>query len=70
MAADAGADTYLTGELKYHEKLMSRELGINIVCGGHFFTEFPVCRMLEKTIGGLCPNVYAEIFFSNKTEIV
>ncbi len=69
-AAQAGADTYLTGELKYHEKLMSGELGINIVCGGHFFTEFPVCRMLEKTIGGLCPNVYAEIFFSNKTEIV
>lgn len=66
IAAQAGADTFLTGELKYHEKLSASDFGVNLICAGHFFTEFPVCSFLEKTVKKLCPDAAVEVVFSNK----
>ncbi len=60
-----GADTYLTGELKHHERLMAAELGINLLAAGHFFTEYPVCAFIEKTLKGICPNANISTVFSN-----
>lgn len=56
---DAGADTYVTGELKYHEILLARKRGLNVVEAGHFETEnpavFALCDTLaEKFPGTVC----------------
>lgn len=66
LAASVGADTYVTGELKHHERLSADDYGINLICAGHFFTEYPVCAFLKKTVNEICPNAEAEVIFSNK----
>ena len=66
VAAAHGADTYVTGELKYHERLSATDFGINLICAGHFFTEYPVCEFLKKTVNTICPDASAEVIFSNK----
>lgn len=65
LATAAGADTFLTGDLKYHELLSSTEHNINLVCAGHFFTEYPVCDFLTKTVREICPEASVENYFSN-----
>ncbi len=66
VAAAAGADTYVTGELKYHERLSATDFGMNLISAGHFFTEYPVCAFLCKTVKEICPKAEIEIIFSNK----
>ncbi len=44
------ADAFLTGEAKYHEYLLSEELGVSLFVAGHFETENVVCEYLGKTI--------------------
>lgn len=66
LAKEAGADTYITGDAKHHEYIGAEDFGISLICAGHFFTEYPVCEFLEKTLNGICPNVKTEIYFSNK----
>jgi len=65
VAAAAGADTYVTGELKYHERLSAADFGMNLICAGHFFTEYPVCAFLERTVKELLPEAEVEVVFSN-----
>ena len=66
VAAAAGADTFVTGELKYHERLSAKDFGINLICAGHFFTEYPVCAFLEGTVKELCPDAEIKTVFSNE----
>ncbi len=65
VAAASGADTYVTGELKYHERLSAVDFNMNLICAGHFFTEYPVCEFLKETVMGICPDAEVEIYFSN-----
>lgn len=62
LAKNTGADAYLTGELKYHQMLMACELGMNIVCAGHFYTERPVCEVIRREISDICSDIYTEIY--------
>lgn len=66
VSAAAGADTYVTGELKYHERLSASDFNMNLICAGHFFTEYPVCDILKKTLGDICPDAEIENYFSNQ----
>ncbi len=52
-----GCDTYLTADIKYHQFLRARELGINLIDGDHFGTENPVVPYLASVLGGKFPNV-------------
>ncbi|MBR6411140.1 MAG: Nif3-like dinuclear metal center hexameric protein [Clostridia bacterium] len=45
-AIQAGADTFVTGELGYHTLIEANELGINLIEAGHFETEDPVTEAL------------------------
>ena len=45
-AAMQGADTYVTGDVKYHEAQHAQELGINLIDAGHFGTEMPIAQTL------------------------
>ena len=66
IALDAGADTYVTGDMNYHEYLSAPEKKMNLITAGHFHTEFPVCRVLERMISGICPDAYVEVYCSDK----
>lgn len=65
LAAVSGADTYLTGELKHHERLMAEDVNMNLLAAGHFFTEYPVCEFIEKTVKEICPEAEIKTVFSN-----
>ncbi len=45
-ARSAGADLYLTGEVKYHHALLARDVGIAVIDAGHFPTERPAAALL------------------------
>ena len=45
-ARAAGADTYLTGELKHNQLTDAPEWGINLIAAGHFYTEDLICSRL------------------------
>ncbi len=66
LAAEMGADTFVTGELKHHGRLSARDFNMNLICAGHFFTEYPVCFFLRETVKGLCEGADVEAFFSNQ----
>ena len=52
--------------MKYHELLSASDFKVNLITAGHFFTEYPVCEFLLKTIGEICPEAEARIVFSNR----
>lgn len=49
-AAAAGADTYLTGELKHDQLTEAPERGMNLIMGGHFYTENLVCDRIRDLL--------------------
>jgi len=61
-ARAAGADTYVSGELKYHQLTDAPEEGMNLIEAGHFHTEFPVCEMLKTLLAEIDPTIETEIY--------
>lgn len=55
LAKKLGCDTYLTGEVKHHQWLEAKAEGMNLVEGGHFATENPVCRALVEQLRAAYP---------------
>ncbi len=47
-AYNAGADVYITSEIKHHEAQLALELGINLIDAGHFETENIICNFMEE----------------------
>lgn len=45
-AIEAGCDTFVTADLKYHQFLDAAGKGINLIDAGHFPTEDPVCEQI------------------------
>lgn len=66
LARTAGADTYISGRLGYHNMVDGADGGMNLIEAGHFYTEFPVCFTLEKILKDICPEAESEIFYSNR----
>ena len=64
------ADTILTGRASYNTTIDAKDLGINIVEAGHFFTENPVCKSIEKDLLKICPSIKIEIFNSNSIKCI
>ncbi|MFA5843668.1 MAG: Nif3-like dinuclear metal center hexameric protein [Coriobacteriia bacterium] len=54
-ALAAGADTMLTGELRYHDALSALESGLAVVEAGHDATEWPIVDVLAKAVRS-CPD--------------
>lgn len=52
-----GCDTYLTADIKYHQFLLARELGINLIDGDHFCTENPVMAALAEKLSAKFPGL-------------
>lgn len=46
----AGADAYVTGEMKHHEMLAAKEAGLTVIEAGHFETENPSMTALKNKL--------------------
>lgn len=66
----AGADTYLSGELKHNWLTDAPDLGINLVAAGHFHTENPICRVLCEMIREADPALTVDAVNSNPVQII
>lgn len=56
-AYNAGADVYVTSEIKHHEAQLALELGINLIDAGHFETENIVCDFMEEYLKSSFPEL-------------
>ena len=59
-AMAAGCDTFLTGDIKYHQFQKAAMLGVNLVDAGHFPTEDPICEVLCRKLSAQFPEIIAE----------
>lgn len=69
-ARRAGADTFISGRLGYHNMTDAAGRGMSLIEAGHFYTEFPVCRTLERWLLAIEPNFEIEIYNSNCIEAI
>lgn len=56
-AFSAGADTYVTADVKHHQFIDARELGLNLIDAGHFSTENVVVPVLAGLLEGEFPEL-------------
>ena len=56
-AYHAGADVYVTSDIKHHEAQLAFELGINMIDAGHFETENIICEFMHNYLGESFPSV-------------
>ncbi len=66
----AGADTYLSGELGHHHMTDAPENGMNLIAGGHFFTENPVCERLCEWAREADPTLTVTVTDSNAVKVI
>lgn len=56
-ALSQGCDTFVTSDVKYHQFLEARALGLSLVDAGHFPTENVVCPVLKNWLSKQFPQV-------------
>ncbi len=56
-AQSAGADLYLTGEVKHHAALLARQAGLAVLDAGHYPTERPAVNLLAGYLECECPGL-------------
>ena len=57
---EAGCDTFVTSDVKYHDFLDASAEGLNIIDAGHFETEDPVCMTVIQYLQGSFPALHFE----------
>ena len=67
-ARKAGADTYVSGELKHNYLTDAPEYGMNLVAAGHFYTENVVCDRLRAWVLEADAGISADVTNSNPTQ--
>ena len=60
-AVDAGCDTFVTSDIKYNQFWDAKDLGLNLIDAGHFYTENPVVFYLADKIQAAFPEVAVKI---------
>lgn len=68
-AVAAGADTYVTGELKYHQLCDAPYGEINLIMAGHYHTEAPVLDRLAELSAAVCPHISIYISRANRVTV-
>ena len=63
-AIAAGADTYVSGRIGYHQMTDAPEIGINMIEAGHFYTENHITSFFCDLVFELAPGAVAEEFDS------
>lgn len=60
-AYHAGCDTFVTSDVKYNQFWDAKDLGINLIDAGHFYTENPITVCLTEKIAAHFPEVAVKI---------
>ena len=60
-AVKAGCDTFVTSDVKYNQFWDAKDLGLNLIDAGHFYTENPVTSYLAEKIAVQFPDVEVKI---------
>ena len=60
----AGADTFVTGEVKHHQALAARFFGLNVIEAGHYETERVVLLPLIHHLQALTNDVQYRLTLS------
>ena len=61
-AADAaGCDTFVTSDVKYNHFWDAKELGLNLIDAGHFYTENPVVPVLAAALQARFPEIEVKV---------
>lgn len=61
LAVAAGCDTFVTADVKYNQFWDARELGLNLIDAGHFYTENPVVPVLAAAIAEAFPEIEVKV---------
>ena len=69
-ALAAGADTYLSGALGYHDLTDAPESGMNLVAAGHYYTEAPVCDVLRAWIAEADNTITCDFYASANVAVI
>ena len=69
-AKSAGADTYLTGELKHNNLVDAPENGMNLLAGGHFHTENLVCNRICELLREIDASLVVDVTDSNAVRVL
>lgn len=67
-AVKCGVDTFVTGRCGYNVDVDARDLGINIIEAGHYYTEAPVLCRLAEMIESRFAGILIEYYDSNPTK--
>jgi len=68
-AYEAGADLYITGDIKYHDAQLANQLGIIIVDAGHYNTEKIILKKIKENIARISDNnLQIDIFDYNSAK--
>lgn len=54
---EKGCDTYLTADIKHHQFLLAKEIGINLIDADHFCTENPIIPVLASRLTEALPDI-------------
>ena len=68
-AVAAGADTYVTGELRYHQLCDAPYGEMNLIMAGHYHTEAPVLGYLAALCAEICPEVPVRVLNTTRVEV-
>ena len=60
-ALNAGCDTFVTADVKYNQFWDAKELGLNLIDAGHFYTENPVVAVMAEKVRKAFPEITVEI---------
>lgn len=60
-ALSAGCDTFVTSDARYNDFWDARDAGLTLIDAGHFYTENPVCRYLQRILRDAFPEVNVEL---------
>ncbi len=57
----AGCDTFVTSDIKYNQFWDAKDLGMNLIDAGHFYTENPITAVLAERVAAAFPEVEVTI---------
>lgn len=60
-AVECGCDTFVTADVKYNQFWDAHDLGLNLIDGGHFWTENPVCACLAEKLRAQFPDILVKV---------
>lgn len=59
------ADLYLTGDINYHDAQYAQEFDLAIIDAGHFYTELPILKEMNKHLKNINEKIKIEMFTKN-----